>query len=192
MRSRIAFLVLVLPCLLPLPARAQILVGPNLEASYWSFGSHEALYDATDLSGSVVGIGGNYLVPGLRLGYLCPGGRLEIVSDLGLQMEQVFDIGYTRILATPGLEYMVLADRNTTPYFGASVGVLHVSSDYGSHTSNAILGGAIGVRHRVASGHGALRAEFRVDHFFQDDHSDSFSPDNTFGIRFGADLLVTR
>ena len=58
----------------------------------------------------------------------------------------------------------------------------------GSSDSYAMLGGGLGLRNEVASGHGDVRFEFRCDRAFA---SDALGEDlNVLGIKAGFDLLL--
>ena len=185
MRFRLLLLVLlVFPCAAG-SARAQVFVGPNLEWSHFSF--PEAFRDE---SGNVVSIGGFYLQPGLRLGYLFPGGILAASVDAGVQSEHLGSFKYTSVIVEPTLAYLFRADHATSPYAGVSTGLEHLSSL--EHFTRPIVGGAVGVRRRVSAGHGFVRGELRYDHFMKRDTKGFVVPENTVGLRIGLDLVLSR
>jgi hypothetical protein len=167
----------------PRPASAQVFVGPNLEWSYWSLPD-----PFSEDSGDVLSIGGFYLSPGLRLGYLFLGGTLMVSADAGVQSQRLGSFKYTSIIVEPGIAYAFLSERATSPYIGVSSGWHHLSL---GDLTRPVIGGALGIRHRVAAGHGFIRGELRYDHFTKKDTKGVLLPENIVGLRVGCDLLLS-
>jgi hypothetical protein len=168
-------------------ACAQMLVGPNLEWSYWSF--PKATFGVK--SGSAVSVGGYYLSPGLRVGYLFPGGAVTALGDVGIQHEAIESIKYTNIVFEPGLAYAFMSKSTASPIVGVCVGWHHIF-DAGVAMTRPLVGASAGVRYRVAAGHGLIRAELRYDHFTSTDTKEFVLPQDIVGLRLGADLLLTK
>lgn len=184
MKIRPLLLVLSVLVLAATPARAQFFVGPNLEWSHWSYPAPNR-----DFSGDVVSIGGESLNPSLRLGFLIPGGALMPFADVGIQSEQLGLLKYTNLIAEVTLAHVFLRERAASPYVGISSGY-HYLNGFERRT-RTVIGGAIGVRHRVAAGHGSIRAEFRFDHFVKKETGSLILPENTIGLRVGCDLFLS-
>ena len=165
-------------------ASAQVFVGPNVEWSHWNFAEPNR-----DFSGNVLGVGGFYLSPGLRVGYLLPGRSLVVSADAGIQSEDLGSLDYTSVIVEPGLAYAFISELATSPYIGVSYGWHHLSL---GDVTRAVVGGTVGVRHRVAAGHGFVRGEFRYDHFIETDTKGFILPEDIFGLRVGVDLLISR
>jgi len=188
MRSRPFSLVLVLLAIGAGPAGAQVSVGPNLEWSYWRFPSSFG-----DESGNTLSMGSSEISPGLRLGYLFPGAAFSLSVDAGLQVAHFeSEHLYTNVVVEPMVTYAFLGERATSPYVSLSSGWRHVKNfDLESVTCPAV-GGSLGVRHRVAAGHGFIRGELKYDHFFNKDNAISVLPETVVGLRMGCDLLLSR
>jgi hypothetical protein len=124
--------------------------------------------------------------PGLHVGGLTDSGSEEIFLDMGwslasLNGESIYSIlntlNYQHNFGTPG----------TQPYLTVGGGML-VQGYLGSSDSYGMLGGGVGLRNLVASGHGDVRFEFRYDRVFS---SDALGEDlNVIGIKAGFDLLL--
>ena len=183
MRLRPLLLIVAVLAFAPRPAASQLFIGPNLEWSHWDFDPQ-----VSSESMNVLAVGGFYLNPGLRLGYVLPGASFVISVDTGVQSERG-DFDYTNVIVEPGVAYVVMSDLTTSPYIGISTGWNHVSLE---NVTRPLVGGSVGFRHRVSGGHGIVRAELRYDHFTEEDTDGLVLPENIVGIRIGADLLLTR
>lgn len=174
--------------LLASSAHAQAFIGANLEWTHFTY-----RYDPyPDESGTMLSIGGYYLHPGFRLGYAFPGGALVASADVGLQKTGGDALGnYTNVIVEPGVVYVLLRERPASPYVGIGFG-WHRLSLGGNSVTRPTVGGAMGVRHRVAGGHGVLRAELRYDHFTKEDTGGFLLPATGIGVRLGFDLLLSR
>ncbi len=186
MRFRQLFLVLAVLAFFAHSASAQVFVGPNVEWNYLQYPE-----DGFDDSGSMITVGGNYLNPGLRLGYLLPGGVWTVATDIGIQSEHSGSYKYTNVLLQPTVGYVLLSERTTSPYLAVSAGWHHTSYPF-ADVSRWAAGGAVGVRRRVAAGHGVIRAELRYEHYTEKDTGGFVLPEAVFGLRVGCDLLLTR
>lgn len=128
----------------------------------------------------------NGVQPGLHIGGLTDSGTEEIYLDMGWSLasssgESIYSIlntlNYQHNFGTPG----------TQPFVTVGGGVL-VQGYLSSSDSYGMLGGGLGVRREVASGHGDVRFEFRYDRVFA---SDALGEDlNVIGIKAGFDLLL--
>jgi hypothetical protein len=168
-------------------ACAQMLVGPNLEWSYWAFPKSVFGVD----NGTSVSVGGYYLSPGLRVGYLFPGAAVTALADVGIQHEAIESIKYTNIMFEPGLAYAFMSKSTTSPVVGINAGWHHVL-DAGVAVTRPFVGASAGVRCRIAAGHGLIRAELRYDHFTSTDTKEFVLPQDMVGLRLGADLLLSK
>ena len=188
MRVRPFCLILTILAFGARPAIAQVTVGPNIEWSYWKFPSH-----FSDESGNTLSMGSSEISPGLRVGYLFPGGSSTLALDAGIQ---VFHFGghnvYTNVVVEPMLAYAFLREQATSPYVSLSTGWRRIEQGGGSDVTCPALGGALGIRHRVAAGHGFIRGELRYDHFFQKDNASSVIAESIVGLRLGCDLLLSK
>ena len=167
-------------------ASAQAFVGPSLDWSHWSYPKPD-----DDLSGSVASIGGFVIHPALRAGYLFPGTPIVASADLGLETQHTDSYKYSSFLFEPGVGYAFLNDRATNPYVAASFGWYHLS-EIGIGVTQTLVGAGIGVRHRVAAGHGYIRGELRYDHVNKTDTKEFILPESSFGVRVGCDLLLSK
>ena len=167
-------------------ARAQVFVGPNLEWNYLRFAE-----DTGEDSGSMLSVGGYYINPGLRLGYLFPGAGWTVWADTGIQSEHFGSFEYTSIIVQPTVSYLLQRERATSPYLALAGGVHHSGYSFEKLTRFSV-GGAVGVRHRIAAGHGAIRGEFRYDYYPEEDTKGFILPQSVIGLRLGCDLLFAR
>jgi len=133
--------------------------------------------------------------PAALLGGVAPGLRIGALTDSRTE-ELYLDLGWS--LASAGGEslYSILNSLNYQHNFGApgaqpfvtlGGGVL-VQGYSGNSESYPILGGGVGLRHEIASGHGDVRFEFRYDRVFA---SSTQGEDlGVVGLKAGFDLLV--
>ena len=59
----------------------------------------------------------------------------------------------------------------------------------GLSRSGASMGGGLGLRRVLRSGHGAVRGEMRLDHYFQDQNA-GLEAFNAMSFKFGFDLWM--
>lgn len=185
MRSWLLFLALLASvCHVP-TVRAQAFVGPNLEWSHWRYPDK-----FREFTGAVLGTGGYYLIPGLRLGYVFHGGAIAASVDEGMQLERLGQWQYTNVIVEPALAYAFMGERRTSPYVGVLSGWHHYHQS--RSVTRPLVGATVGVRHRVAAGHGFIRAEFIYERFTKKDTNHFILPDEIAGLRVGCDLLFSR
>jgi hypothetical protein len=78
--------------------------------------------------------------------------------------------------------------EDVEPYVTTGVRLFH-SSISSQSTNNPGFGVGLGVRTRVAEGHGSGRFEVRYDHFFED--SSGFDGGNAIALKVGFDLWLS-
>ena len=122
--------------------------------------------------------------PGLRLGFGASGN--EGFFDVGLNTLAVSGETISAFQVSANYQHDFSATGSSS-YFTVGAGILGQSYESQTH-SNLIVGGGLGVRNRVADGHGALRAEMRLDYITEDTRG--FVGGLLFGIKFGFDLWM--
>jgi len=180
----------LLSAAIPHTSSAQVFVGGNVDWSHYTYPGNFGLGSETE---DIFSFGGYYLSPGLRLGYLFAGGALVASADAGVQVEHGEAIGeYTNFIVEPALAYAFSSDHPTSPYVGVAAGWHHLNfgQALGGAFTRPLVGGFLGVRHRVSAGHGMIRAEFRYDHFTEQNTSFFVLPKDMVGVRLGFDLLL--
>lgn len=175
------------------PAAADWSVGTNLSAGVFrADGVDESIVLVQAPNGNPIGsllvIGGQ---PGLRLGFSDGDHRQEVYFDTGLVLEGGGGSSFSALQITGNYQYGFWSGSVTEPYvtFGAGA---NVASGGGASQSSLTFGGGLGIRQWVAAGHGAVRAEFRVDRTGETKSNGyEISPALTFvGIKFGVDLWM--
>jgi hypothetical protein len=184
MRCRFLFIPLLVAAS-PLPAAAGTMtLGPNFGISVLS--NQNANQTIVVWPGDVVGF-----MPGLRIGFLDRRSSAEFFVDTGLSYESSSGSS-SRILQASGNIQFKLSRASTGAFMNAGVGFWSLNEDFGSASTTATvpsLGAGLGVRRVLRHGHGAVRAEMRLDHYFQDQGAgvDAF---NSVGLKFGFDLWM--
>jgi len=129
------------------------------------------------------------LQPGFRLGTTFASGQREGYLDLGFN---VFNRSggetATSYQVSANLQLNGSSNKPTSTFTNFGVGVAGQSFSDGGRSTNPIIGGGIGVRNRVAEGHGALRGELRYDYIFED--AEGFIGGWFLGLKFGFDLYA--
>ena len=169
----------------PLPAAAGTwTLGPNFGISVLS--NQNASQTVVVWPGDVVGF-----MPGLRIGFLDRRSSAEFFVDTGLSYESSSGTS-SRIFQASGNMQFKLSRGTSGAFANAGVGFWSLSEDFGSTSTTTTvpsLGAGLGFRQVLRHGHGALRAEMRLDHYFEDSGAglDAF---NSFGLKFGFDLWM--
>ena len=122
--------------------------------------------------------------PGLRLGSSSASGS-DIFAELGLSSAMASGSNITSFQGTLNYQYRFTAS-GTSPFVTVGAGLMLLAGDFSS--TNAVLGGGVGVRGMVADGHGAMRAELHVDYIAED--TTSFAGGVAVGIKLGFDLIL--
>lgn len=129
--------------------------------------------------------------PGFRVGgFLDAAHQKSLYLDTGLFYASSDGSSFTNLQGMLGFEY-AFGDKPTVPYIDFGAGVLHLGSDDQSYNS-MVLGGGVGIRHRFAHGHGAVRAEAHLDRQFEaEDDGDVVLPNLTaIGAKIGFDVYL--
>ncbi len=147
----------------PAPARAGMSLGANLGLAFVN----------PDPGGDVTifAFPNQRTTPGLRLGWAGKSAASEIFLDLGYSYVGVEEASSSEALATANLQYNFSASQPLSFYVTAGGGVVRetaksakdVPSPYDLSAMSSVFGGGLGVRRRVAGGHGTLRSEIRYD-----------------------------
>jgi hypothetical protein len=173
-----------------------------------SFGyTHISYPDVSGVANDAIGVPGVVLSgqPGLRVGYLAPGGRWDLNADVG--------VGYNKFNPSSGpsateasFELLPQAQVNlpvsggVVPFVNAGVGIEYETTYIGETVSGTrpAYGAGIGVRKSVSDSHGILRIEFRFDHLPKVEKT--LTPFSTFtflardmlSLKLGFDLVLAR
>jgi hypothetical protein len=133
-----------------------------------------------------------FTTPGLRVGFTGQNPQHEIYIDTGLSLISSNGASLNTLQMSGNYQYNFGSSGNLSPYLTAGVGFASYSeSDGGSISAiSPMLGGGLGLRHKMGNGHGTLRAEARLDHLNEGEDSGFvvISAANTFGIKLGFDL----
>ena len=132
--------------------------------------------------------------PGIRIG----------VSDEKMQNELYFDTGFSVLSGNGGFHTIVVTanyqrtlsdEKLSSPYVTAGIGAISAGADLGIGSTSAVsavFGAGLGLRAKLANGHGALRVEARVDHISagKDRGTEVISPATLFGLKGGFDIWL--
>jgi len=173
-------IVLVLVALPGGPARAATWsIGPNLGFDVLtSNGDNLLIIGVPASSGPFAGF-----TPGLRIGVLDGTGRNQLFFDTGLQVISVS--GSSVQSSTVTANYAYHFQEGSGPYLTAGLGFHMVGFDANTETQLR-YGAGVGVRQRLAHGHGAVRFETRLD--VLDPTESQLDSVTDFGLRIGFDL----
>ena len=175
-------------------ARAEVALGA-------SFGyTHLSYPDVSDFKNDVIGIPGTeeWGQPGIRVGYLAPGGRWDLNTDVGIAHRSgTFGPDETRVELFPQVQANVRGPGGFNPFVNGGVGIVHETFTASSITATRpVFGGGIGVRKSVSDGHGLVRVELRYDHLpeyvkeLNPFETNIFPSTDLFSVKLGFDLLV--
>ncbi len=174
-------------------ARAQgLFLGSNLGLYWYQNEDGDAL---TSLSWPGTASLGAFQ-PGLRLGWsLDPAHRQAVYVDTGLSFTSIEgDDHSTTFLQLSGNYQYAFSDAAAAPFVNVGLGLHHMAYE-GESLTPFVLGAGVGIRRMLEHGHGALRAEVRLDRQLEAERErGSFtlhSPALTgFTVRFGYDLFM--
>ncbi len=127
------------------------------------------------------------LQPGLRLGFRPADPHHELYVNTGLIYTSHSGHNTHMIEATLNYQYNLTPQEATSAYLTAGGGLFTVGGTGENSSTSGLVGGGLGVRFRVAEGHGSLRAEARVDRLGE---SDSVHEGTMLGLRLGFDLWL--
>jgi hypothetical protein len=165
-----------------------------------SFGyTHFSYPDVPEIGNDVIGIPSSeeWGQPGVRVGYVAPGGRWDLNADVGL----VFRSGTiggdeTSVEVLPQFQVNAGARRGFIPFVNGGVGIAYQTAPIPSNSISAtrpVYGAGAGVRESVSDGHGFVRLELRYDHVPKSEEGTlTFFATDMFSIKLGFDLLVAR
>lgn len=173
-----------------------------------SFGyTHMSYPDSPRFKNDVFGIPGTgeWGQPGIRVGYVAPGGRWDLNADVGLvhvQRSGTIGANETTAEVLPQIQANARGWGGFRPFVNGGVGIVHetaFTAYAGSITATRpVFGAGIGVRKKVSDGHGFVRLELRYDHLperatkLSPADNFTFPVTNLFSVKFGFDLLVAR
>ncbi len=177
-------------------AHAEVVLGASLGYTHVSYP------DVPHVTNDVVGIPSRELwsQPGIRVGYLAPGGRWDLNADVGLERNSSSVGTVTTFELLPQVQVNAPGRGGFSAFVNAGVGVEHETMPIVGSVSETrpAFGAGLGVRKSVSDGHGLVRVELRYDHLPKVEKV--LSPSNTavffardmFSVKLGFDLLVAR
>lgn len=189
-------------CFAMLLASIALLSVPPAHAMNWSLGANLGLSvempedgsDVTVLEWPYKGV-----VPaGLRLGFANEGSPHEIYFDNEFGWFDSDDVSGHSLSLTANLLY-ALSPGITAPYLTGGLGFVNVGShietgfgDFSASATSITLGLGVGLRHRLANGHGAVRGEVRYDRLTEGEDHDVVVIDEAgvLSLKFGFDLWM--
>jgi len=196
---RIPVLAVILSCVLPHLAAA---------TSTWTFGANMGLSilmpreGGDDLTAFTLPARNGPLsggtLAGLRIGVLYPDERRELYLDWGLSHVSQGSVSLTGLIATLNYQHTLGTGRSATePYLTLGLGLTYqrerVDLFLGPETSsgtNPIFGAGLGVQHKIAHRHGAMRGEIRYDRLAEGSGDLGLASANALGFMFGFDLWM--
>ncbi len=161
----------------------------------WSLGSQMGLStirssSTTSGSSTVLAWPSNAFTyqPGLRIGIGDSRHAREVVIDSGMFLIDEAGSILSLFAASASYQQTFMPRWRNAPFANAGIGFYREGGAARSATSTS-FGAGVGVRHALGSGHGALRAEGRLD-YLKD--SDTFGRPAliTLGLRLGFDLWL--
>jgi hypothetical protein len=131
-------------------------------------------------------------MPGLRIGYFRRGAPREFFVDTGLSYFGSNGNSVRVLQGTANMQFNLSRRSSTGTYAAAGIGFWSVAQGSGNTTTSTSvpsIGGGLGIRRVLRSGHGAIRGEMRLDHYFEDQDAglDAF---NAMSFKFGFDLWM--
>ena len=131
-------------------------------------------------------------MPGLRIGYFKKGAPTEFFVDTGLSYFSSGGNSFRVLQGTANMQFNLARRSSTGAYAALGVGFWSLSEGSGNTTTSSSvpsMGAGLGFRRVLRSGHGALRGEMRLDHYFSDSNAglDAF---NSMSFKFGFDLWM--
>ena len=168
--------------LLAASSASAVSIGTNLGFTHYLPSSGDGL---SMLAVPNVGAYGLF-APGLRITQpLGTDGRQSIYFDGGLTYMSASSNNVHIVSLMAGYQF-AFSEAESAPYVTVGVGLNSGGGTGVSSITNAVLGGGVGVRHRLPHGKGALRAELHVDHELDSQNSDASL--TGIGLKLGFDL----
>jgi len=125
-------------------------------------------------------------VPGIRIGQITSGGHDEVALDTGFSILSGSGSTFSSIAGTINFQHD-FGSTGAMPYLTGGLGLNALSGD-GTTQTSTIFGAGIGVRTKMANGHGGTRIEARFDRVVT---GETGGVDlNVIGLKFGFDLFV--
>ncbi len=179
------------------PALLFLLAAAPASAGNWSIGTDWsfAIWNPQEAGSdnlTIIALPGHPIVslPGFRLGFADSRMKNEFYLDGGVSILSE-DETLTNLLVTGNYQYNFQAERTTTPYLTAGLGLYSVSFA-GTGATSAVFGGGVGIRNRIADGHGSFRVEFRVDKISEGEDAGAGVIDEAlmYGVKLGVDFWM--
>jgi hypothetical protein len=131
-------------------------------------------------------------MPGLRVGFLKLGASHEYFVDTGLTYESSNGNSIRVLQTTANIQFNLSRGRSSGAYMAAGLGFWSVNEGSGNTSTSATvpsIGAGLGIRRMLRHGHGAVRGEMRLDHYFEDQNAglDAF---NAMYVKLGFDLMM--
>jgi hypothetical protein len=180
--------------------RADVALGASLGYSHLRYSySHDPGHPTAD----VVGITGaeEWHQPGMRVGYVTPGGNWDVNADVGFTHRSEFGYHETVFEAMPQLQLNAPGRGGLSPFVNGGLGIEYetafISWDDKVNATRSVIGAGVGMRKSVSDGHGLVRIEFRYDHLFEVDKTNTFGTTtfpgtDLFSVKLGFDLLIAK
>jgi hypothetical protein len=165
-------------------------------AGTWSLGPNIGLsvLSSQNSSQTVFAWPGNSIgfMPGLRVGFLKLGASHEYFVDTGLTYESSNGNSIRVLQTTANIQFNLSRGRSSGAYMAAGLGFWSVNEGSGNTSTSATvpsIGAGLGIRRMLRHGHGAVRGEMRLDHYFEDQNAglDAF---NAMYVKLGFDLMM--
>ena len=165
-------------------------------AGMWSLGPNIGLSVLTSQNSSqtVVAWPGDVFgfMPGLRIGFLRRGAPTEFFVDTGMSYQSSNGNSVRVMQASGNIQFNLARRSSSGAFMTGGIGFYSISDGSGGTTTTSSvpsLGAGLGMRQVLRHGHGALRGEVRLDHYFEDQNAgmDAF---NALFIKFGFDLWM--
>ena len=165
-------------------------------AGTWSLGPNIgfAMLSGQNSNSTVIAWPGDVTgyMPGLRIGFFRKGAPTEFFVDTGLSYFGSNGNSIRVLQGTANMQFNLSRGSSNGAYAAAGIGFWSVAQGSGNTTTSSSvpsMGAGLGLRRVLRSGHGALRGEMRLDHYFEDSNAgiDAF---NAMSFKFGFDLWM--
>lgn len=165
-------------------------------AGTWSLGPNIgfAMLSGQNSNSTVIAWPGDVTgyMPGLRIGFFRKGAPTEFFVDTGLSYFGSNGNSIRVLQGTANMQFNLSRGSSNGAYAAAGIGFWSVAQGSGNTTTSSSvpsMGAGLGLRRVLRSGHGALRGEMRLDHYFEDSSAgiDAF---NAMSFKFGFDLWM--
>ncbi len=168
----------------------------SASAATWSLGPNIgfSMISGQNSSSTVIAWPGDVTgyMPGLRIGYFRKGAPTEFFFDTGLSYLGNNGNSVRVLQGTANMQFNLARRSTNGAYAAAGIGFWSVAEGSGNTTTSTTvpsMGGGLGLRRVLRSGHGAVRGEMRLDHYFPDSNA-GLAAFNTMSFKFGFDLWM--